>query len=430
MYGGVKSVLNSIELLGRRDIIIIDEAHLASPNADTAYQKIIKHFTADGNRVRVIGLTATPYRQGLGLITENGIFDEIAVDQTSVEWFARLIAEGFIVPLIPRRTRTQIDVSKVKMTNGEYNLVDLQRTVDVDAITYGALEELVQAGHDRWSWMIFASGVDHAEHVAQALAYFGIPAIAVHSRMSDADRDKRLLDFKFGNYRCAVVNNIGTIGFDHAPIDLIGVLRPTASTSLWVQMLGRGTRPSPATMKRNCLVLDFAKNTENLGPIDAPRIPKRHVPGGGDPPVRICECCGTYNHASARFCFVCGEKFTFETKLVSVSSSFELMSSGEPDIRWYDVQNVYYSRHTKEGSPDTIKAVYQCGLEAFTEWVCLEHNGFPKHKAHNWWKQRHWSEPPETTEEALDIIRDLRKPARISVWVNKGKYNEITGAEF
>lgn len=428
VYGGVQTVMNSIEKLGRRDIVIIDENHLVSHNADTAYQKIIKHFS-EQSRVRTIGFSATQYREGLGMITGNGIFHDVAVDQTTMEWFAYFVAHGYMVPLIPRRTRTEIDLSKVGMSNGDYNLVHLQQAVDVDAITYAALQELCEWGHDRTSWMVFASGVDHAEHVAQALAYFGIPAVTVHSKITGEERDKRIADFKIGAYRCLVVNNIGTIGFDHPPIDLIGMLRPTASTALWVQMLGRGTRPSPMTSKRNCLVLDFARNTVNLGPIDDPYIPKRKGLGTGDPPVWICPACGVYNHAAARFCMACDEKHTFEQKLYSQSSDVELMSSDAPDIRYFNVEQVYYNLHQKNGSRDTIKVTYRCGLRSFNEWICLEHDGFPKHKAHQWWKERHHNEPPQTTAEALQYVRELRKPSRVSVWVNR-QYPEVMGAEF
>lgn len=428
VFGGVATIANMLPKLGRRDIIMPDECHLLSHNGDTMYQKMITHFALD-NRVRTVGFSATPYRQGLGMITENGVFNDIAVNQTTMDWFAYFIANGYMVPLIPQRTRTEIKLAGVGVSNGDYNLSQLQQAVDIDEITYGAVQELVERGHDRTSWMVFAAGVDNAEHITQALQYFGVSATCVHSRLTGEERDKRLADFKIGNYRCLVVNNIGTIGFDHPPIDLIGMLRPTLSTALWVQMLGRGTRPSPLTNKHNCLVLDFARNTASLGPIDDPVIPKMRRGSGGEAPVWICPSCGVYNHANARFCMACGEKHVFEQKLSMQSSSLELMSFASPEVGYFEVDKVYYSLHTKEGSNDTIKVVYQCGLRAFNEWVCLEHNGFPRHKAHEWWKQRHHSEPPATTAEALMLNRELRQPRRISVQTNL-KYPIVLGAEF
>ena len=302
IYGGVASVNKCVAAFGWRDLVIIDECHLLSPEAATMYQKIIAELRQINPNLKVIGFSATPWRHGVGYITEGGIFTDICYDLTTIEGFARLIAEGYLVPLFPKKTMTKIDVSNVGVTHGEFVQSQLQKAVDKDEITYHALQELVSYGHNRYSWLVFASGIEHAEHVAAALSYFNIPATAIHSKIPDSERDRRIAAFKSGQIRCVVNNNVLTTGFDHPPIDLIGMLRPTMSTALWVQMLGRGTRPSPATYKANCLVLDFAGNTARLGPINDPRIPKKKGPGTGDAPIKICPVCEGYNHPRAVFC--------------------------------------------------------------------------------------------------------------------------------
>jgi DNA repair protein RadD len=161
----------------------------------------------------------------------------------------------------------------------------LQAAVDDADITYRALTEAVQIGQSRRSWTAFASGIDHAIHIAEMLrGTFGIDAAEVHSKMPEKERDRRIEAYKRGELRCIVNKDILTTGFDHPPIDLILMLRPTMSTGLWVQMLGRGTRPyDPAvhgylpgfpTKKYDCCVLDYAGNTRRLGPINDPVIPK------------------------------------------------------------------------------------------------------------------------------------------------------------
>src|SRR5512140_3338529 len=92
-------------------------------------------------------------------------------------------------------------------------------------------------------WRVFASGVDHAIHVRDMLESLGVSTSVVHSRMSDGERDQNIADFVAGRYRAMVNNGILTTGFDFPEIDLIVMLRPTQSPGLWVQMLGRGTRP-------------------------------------------------------------------------------------------------------------------------------------------------------------------------------------------
>jgi DNA repair protein RadD len=428
-FGGVASVVNCVEAFGHRDLLLVDECHLISPKADTMYSEVINRLKAINPYLKVVGFTATAFRLGQGMITESGIFTDICYDLTGVDAFNRLIAEGFISPLVPKKTRTALDVSDVGMNNGEYAQGALQAAVDKEEITYAALQEMLQFGQDRQSWLIFASGVEHAEHIADMLSSFGVPSAAIHSKLKDTERDARLTAFKRGELRALSNNNVLTTGFDHPPVDLIGMLRPTMSPGLWVQMLGRGTRPSPATGKRNCLVLDFAGNTKRLGPINDPVIPKRKGPGTGEAPVRICPACDCYNHASARFCINCGEEFTFQTKIIASAGTDELLRSDLPVVEYFDVQRVTYNRHEKEGSKPMIKVSYYTGLQKFDEWIGLEHPGYAAKKACDWWRQRHSEEPPETTDEALQFVSRLRVPKRIRVWVNK-KLPEVLSYEY
>lgn len=432
IFGGCASVVNCVEKFGHRDLLFIDECHLLSPKADTTYQFIIEQLKELNPHLKVIGLSATPYRLGQGMVTEGGVFTDISCDMTGIDAFNKFIAEGYLVPLIPRRTKTELDVSEVGMSGGDFTQNALQAAVDKNDITYKALVEMCEHAESRQSWLIFASGVEHAEHVATMLNSFGVACAAVHSKMSAGERDQRIMDFKTGKLRCLVNNNVLTTGFDHPPLDFIGMLRPTMSPGLWVQMLGRGTRPSPETGKSDCLVLDFAGNTRRLGPINDPVIPKKKGKGNGDAPVRICEACGTYNHASARVCTFCGEEFVFETKIVARASEQELIKSDIPVIDYFDVSQVYYYLHEKTGSPPSIRVTYYCsgGMQKFDEWVCLEHSGFPGKKARDWWRQRFPGDyVPDTTAEGLRLITQLRVPRRIKVWVNK-KYPEVLNYEY
>ena len=276
--------------------------------------------------------------------------------------------------------------------------------------------------------MIFASGVEHSEHVAECLRDHGVTAVALHSEVGDTERSQILADFKSGKIQAVTNNNILTTGFDHPGIDLIGVLRPTQSTGLWVQMLGRGTRP--CTGKTNCLVLDFAGNTRRLGPINDPVLPrKKGEKGPGQAPVRVCEHCLTYNPASARFCIECGAEFPREHKLATTAYTEEVMASSVPQIEEFKVDHMSYAIHQKPGRPPSLKATYFCGLRIFNEWVCFEHEGYAKHKAHDWWRQRSYGEPPETSKEAADQAPSLKVPKTINVWINT-KYPEVKSYGF
>lgn len=445
-FAGIASVSTIPEAFGHVDIVIIDEAHLLSPREGTRYQVFINALKRVNPYLKVIGLTATHYRLGQGLLTEeDGLFTDVCVDMATREAFTWFIDEGYLSMLIPKRTHFELDITGVRTQQGEYNQKDLQEAVDKDTITRAALAETLQSAEDRNHWLLFSSGIEHALHITDMLEReFKVPATCVHSKLDDKERDKRILDYKNGRYRAMVNNGILTTGFDFPKIDLISVLRPTKSTSLWVQMLGRGTRPVyegdfdlsttegrlaaiACGPKQNCLVLDFARNTPRLGPVNDPVLPRRKgKKGGGEAPIRVCDVCGTYNHASVRFCVSCGNEFPRAVAITANTSTGELVTR-EATITYqtFKVSNVTYDHYiTKSGSP-ALKANYYCGLRKFTTFHLLEHQGLPRKRAREWWRNCAGTEPPDTVDQALFRLKELRPPVEIELFM-RDQYPEIT----
>lgn len=467
-FAGIASVAKIPALFGHIDLVLIDEAHLVSPSEATMYQKFIAGLQAVNPYLKVIGLTATAWRLGHGHLTnpvvkadgteEPSLFSDVCFDITGVEAFNRLIAEGYLVPLVPKKTKTVLEVDGVHMRGGEFIEKELQTAVDKDELTYAALREAMELGHDRNKWLIFASGTEHADHIADALNMLGIPTGCVHSKREG--RDQTIKDFKAGRLRALVNNNVLTTGFDDPEIDMIVVLRPTASAVLWVQMLGRGTRPlfyrpgfghngGPAfdlndtggrlaaiewSGKRNCLVLDYAQNTKRLGPINDPVVPRRKGQGGGEAPVKLCPKCECYVHASLRFCNgltaqadACDHEFKFESKLKQSAASDELIKGDLPVVEVFKVDHISVAVHTKVGAPPMMRVSYYCGFRKFDEYVCVEHPGFAARKARQWWKERTSAPMPATVKEAIEQISTLKAATHLRVWVNK-KFPEILAA--
>jgi DNA repair protein RadD len=241
--------------------------------------------------------------------------------------------------------------------------------------------------------------------------------------MTNEQRDSAIAGFKSGYYRAAVNNNVLTTGFDFPEIDLIVMLRPTASTVLWVQMLGRGTRP--ARGKQDCLVLDFAGNTRKLGPINDPVIPRRKGAGGGTAPVKECPACATWNHASARRCIHCLFEFPIAVKIQETASTQELIRGEVPVVEICAVNHISTIWHQKHGKTPTVKVRYVCGLSTFTEYVCFEHTNYAGVRARHWWKQRALGkEYPFNCDDAILRFEELQRPTHIKVWLNK-EYPEI-----
>lgn len=436
-FAGVASVHGRVQEFGWRDLIFIDEAHLLSPNDNSMYQKVIAEFKKINPMLKVVGFTATPYRLGQGLITDGGLFTDICYDITGMAAFNRLINEGFMSPLVTKKTNSEIDTSGLSVAAGDFKIGQLEDALS--RVVIKACEELCRWAYDRDSILIFAPGVKNSIQIAELMNRFGVPTAAVHSntkdyRISDAERDRRIEDFKSFKLKCVVNNNVLTTGFDHPGLDCIGMMRPTLSPGLWVQMLGRGTRVSVDTGKRDCLVLDFAGNTRNLGPINDPVIPKRKGAGGGDAPVRICPTCGTYNHASMRRCCCCDMEFDFSPNIAGQASTAEVLRTEAPIIETLPVKMVLYSSYTKRGKENALPCMrvqYITGIQRFDEWVHLEapYASIPGKKARDWWRTRHPTEPPATVSEALAYQQSLKVPKFIRVAVNR-KYPEILGYEY
>lgn len=436
IYGGIQSVANNAEAFGHRDFCFVDECQRVNPKENTGYYETFKALHRINPNIRFIGTSATIFRLGQGYVTDNGIFTDVVYDLTGVEPFNRLIHEGYLCPLVPYETKVALNVDNVKTQQGEFNLKQLQEAVDKDEITRAAVNEAIVLGDNRKRWLVFSSGIQNAEHICDYLTYCGISAATVHSKKSDEENDKILADHKSGKIQAVVNNNILTTGYDDPEIDMIIVLRPTMSPVLWVQMLGRGTRPFPG--KKNCLVLDYARNSLRLGPINDPRIPKTKKSTNGQAPVKLCPVCKTYNHTKATHCTNCGELFTFAVKITDTASSQELIAKDEkekplPIVERFPVSFVYYGKINK-GGKDMLKVTYACGIQSFVELVLLDHSGYPKHKAHDWWRARFPGDPPEADEnetattKALQYTSELKTPKEIKVWVNKLPYPEVLGS--
>lgn len=451
-FAGIQSVWKKWHIFGHIDLVLIDEAHLLSPNDQTMYRSFLAGLKSVNPWLKVIGFTATPWRLGHGHLTDPSIdskgneipslFTDVCFDITGLDPFNRLIAEGYLVPLIPKRTKLELSTDGLHIRGGEFIEHEMQQRFDKAEITEAALKEAINFAYNenRKHWLIFASGIDHADHIGEMLEQMGVSCGVVHSKREG--RDQTIADFKAGRITAIVNNNVLTTGFDSPHIDLIICLRATASSVLWVQMLGRGTRPDyadgfnlddiggrlgaiAASEKQNCLVLDYARNTSKLGPINDPLVPRRKGVGGGDPPVKICDRCETYNHVSVRFCVVCGAEFTFEIKFKADAATDDLIKGELPITKVFDVDHISVDEHRKFGKPPSVKITYYYGYKYISEWVSPEHDAWAGRKAVKWWNERAGTPLPTSTKEMIERIKEAKMPTQIRVWTNAKPYPEI-----
>lgn len=484
--GTIGTVFNRRRSLGRIDLVFIDECHLVSHKEETQYRQLADYLldgetitNADGTttvipgnpNVKFIGLSATPYRMGLGHITDGGLFTDVCFDACGLDAFNWFIDQGYLLPLIPRPTKTVLDTEGVKKSGGDFVAGDLQRKVNKAEITSAAVAEALELSAGRAKCLWFATGIDHAESIVAELESHGETAVAVHSKSPTRDDDLAAFMTLGGNgVRHCVNFGVLTTGFDFPALDCIVMLRPTQSPGLWVQMLGRGTRPWYAdgfdlstlegrllaivnSLKQDCLVLDFAHNTALLGPINDPQLPKKKKKRGGDPPIKTCgktgsppvpnivegsgdpakgadpkTGCGIWNHPSARHCINCGAEFTFEVKFSHTAANTALLKRGndneggafeKPVVEEHKVTRVTYETHKKEGRPDSIRVNYYCGMRRFSHYVLPEHGGNPRRRSEDWWMRHGGGAMPATTAESRARIDGLRVPKMIKVWMKK-----------
>lgn len=247
--GSIQTLAKNPFAYGPFDLVLIDECHLVPRSDATSYRKFLDAQKTRNPNLRTIGLTATPFRLDSGRIDrgEDRVFHDVAYE-ISIQ---TLLDGGFLVPLISKATLARYDVTGVAMRGGEYVEAALQSAVDDPETTKAVVAELGTLGKDRSKWLVFCAGVQHAEHMAEELTRAGFPAAAVHGGLSAHERTERLLALRSGTLRALTNCDVLTTGYDEPSIDLLALCRPTASTGLHVQMLGRGFRTAPG--KTDCI---------------------------------------------------------------------------------------------------------------------------------------------------------------------------------
>lgn len=303
-FAGIQSVRTKAAQLGSIDLVIIDECHLVGHKDEGGYRSLLAELSVTNPRLRVIGLTATPYRLGHGLITDKPAIFDALITPVSIE---ELIHLGHLAPLRSKLTKERLDTSGVHKRGGEFIESELQAAVDTDTHNQNVVDEVIAKAGDRKAWLFFCAGVEHAEHIKQKLLQSGITAECIIGETPKLQREHILTEFKRGNIRALTNANVLTTGFDYPDIDLIAMLRPTMSPGLYVQMAGRGMRPK--SHADHCMVLDFAGVVETHGPITAVKPPTKKGEKAGEAPMKVCENCNELVALSVRICPACGEAF-------------------------------------------------------------------------------------------------------------------------
>lgn len=404
IIAGIQSIYKRACELGPFDLILVDEAHLIPPEGEGMYQQFLSEARVVNPLVRVIGLTATPYRLKSGMICRPDHF----LNEVSYEVGVReLIVQGYLSPLITKAGATSVDTTSIHVRGGEFVPSEMEDLMDQDELVLAACQELIEHTQDRHAVLIFTTGIKHGRHVQEVLRRkHGVECGFVSGETPTGERDATLKEFRDGRLRFLSNVNVLTTGFDAPNIDCVVMLRPTLSPGLYYQMVGRGFRLHPG--KQNCLVLDFGGNVLRHGPVDAIRIAEK-TDGNGTAPAKECPICRAVIAAGYGTCPQCGYEFPppERQKHESKASDAGILSDQVCDTK-YEVMDISYSVHTKRDAPDdapkTMRVDYRLGLSQWqSEFVCFEHTGYARQKAEAWWQRRSHDPIPDTAEEAATL---------------------------
>lgn len=445
-FAGIQSVYREApNMIPPPDLVLVDEAHLIPKNSETRYGRFISELKQCNPLVKIVGLTATPYRLDSGFLHkgDEAIFDGIAYDIP----VGMLMDEGYLSPVISKGSLNKIDLTNVKMRGGEFNETDLASAASDPALVEATVKEIVALGESRKAWLVFASGLGHADMIRRAFAAQGFDIEVVSGEDPMGERTAKIEAFKRGERRGLINCGVLTTGFDHPAVDLVALVRATASAGLYVQIVGRGTRPVYAPgvdmeskesriahiangPKPNCLILDYGQNVERHGFIDAIQVQPKGESKGGDAPVKVCDACQTVNHAAVRVCIECGFEFPAPALNHSTKSYSGAMLSTQIEAEWLDVDEVEYALHQKDGKPDSVKVTYACGLVRISEWLCPDHGGYAASRYQA--RMKALDSTAMTTADALGQCTLWNWPSRIKIKprADNPKFNEIVQLDY
>lgn len=262
IFATIQSIINPALRgeLPAPQLIIIDEAHRIPHRTGEQgqYGRIFQNYPAAAR----VAMTATPWRMDNGIIYGQGEdfwFDQLAYTYT----VPQAVAQGYLSPLVGVETEVQLDVEQAEVSGGEFvmsSVGDLQTGAWLKAVA----ESLPELAGARQHIAVYCPTITAATRALNAIyAATGWSCELVTGSTDKVLRSEILSRFRSGVTRVLVSVDTLTTGFDFPALDCIVCLRPTLSSSLWVQIQGRGTRLAPG--KKNCLVLDYAGNLIRLG---------------------------------------------------------------------------------------------------------------------------------------------------------------------
>ena len=331
------------------DLVLIDESHLLSRNESSMYHQILDNC----NGALLYGLTATPYRLDSGhlLQGEDALFTSIVYEAH----YNDLHEQGFLAGLTYKNPTCAVDNDEFNLRGGEINQdaveLELVRTDKLSKIVADVQEKTTTRSKCLW----FCPTVEIAKQVTDR----------VQGTLITADTQNRA-DVIAGDWKHLINIETLTTGFNYPAIDCIVFIRPTKSTALFKQMLGRGTRNSPG--KESCLVLDYTTNTLCHGFLGDEYYTNSKKKRNDK---KKCPACNTVMELGINPCDACGYKWlapSGERKPlagVGVTAFDPEKEQNIVDVKDWTVEK-YFSMNSQK---ESLKVTFKCaGIGKVCKW--------------------------------------------------------------
>ena len=272
IFGSIQSVANAHDSFFRDfTLLVIDECHRVSLEKDTQYAQVIRRLKENNPTICIVGLTATPYRLGVGWIYN---YSHEGIERTKeIRFFKNCIYElplrymiknGYLTPPVKIDIPvTSYDFSELTESGKSYTNAQIEEILKKQRrLTPLIVKNIINIteNYERQGVMIFSSTVNHAQEILSSLPE-GQAKIVIGETES-AERDLIIEEFKLKKFKYLVNVSVLTTGFDAPHVDVIAILRPTESISLYQQIIGRGLRLYES--KKDCFILDYTGMGHNI----------------------------------------------------------------------------------------------------------------------------------------------------------------------
>lgn len=315
------------------DLLIVDEAHRLDQREGSQYMQVIEKLRDLNSNLKIVGLTATPFRNDGYIFGPDKIFENITYSK-DIMW---AIDQGWLVKPSMKHTTERFVTSNLHTRMGDFDSSEVKALTLNKPKVEQQIEDAMPKLEGRRKVIWHCSCIEHAELVADTIPE---EAIVIHSKMNIKQRREELSKFEDGDVRHLCFVMIVSEGYDYPPIDAVVLMRPTKSPVLYVQCIGRALRT--AAEKDSCLVLDYGEVILNCGPLDRPYVKEAGSRSRVKPTdMKFCPKCLEYLETKIVECPSCGHSFKKEIdymkKLSTRAKEGKLFSDKTQVLEWIEV---------------------------------------------------------------------------------------------